>query len=155
MSYGNTSPEETLVKIDQSQKDPVEYREKRTTDLNIANMGRLAVIDSRKFLRERIRHRLQAAFARPIETYSDVLDFETRHRFTSIGLIIVSLSEANIQTSLDLLQNLSDMEPGAPIVILSYENNSELARRLIGRGARGYSQQLWDLRSQSRRCASS
>lgn len=138
MSYGNTSPEETLVKIDQSQEDPIEYSEKRTTDLNIANMGRLAVIDSRKFLRECIRHRLQAAFARPIETYSDVLDFETRHRVTSIGLIIVSLSEENIQTSVDLLQNLSDMEPGVPIVILSYENNSELARRLIGRGARGY-----------------
>jgi DNA-binding NarL/FixJ family response regulator len=138
MLYGNTTPAETLIEIDQSQRDPLEYKEQRTSNLNSPDMGRLALIESRNFLRECIRHSLQAAFTRPIETYSDVLDFETRIRVTPIGLITLSLSESNIQTAVDAVENLSGMEPGVPIVILSYQNNANLARRLIGCGARGY-----------------
>jgi DNA-binding NarL/FixJ family response regulator len=135
VSYGKTGPEETMI---QSRKDSPEDRELKTTDVSIASMGRLAVIDSRNFLRECIQYRLNAAFARPIETYSDALDFETRQRATSIALVIISVSEANIQTAVDVIDSLSTIKPETPIVILSYENNTELARTLIGRGARAY-----------------
>jgi DNA-binding NarL/FixJ family response regulator len=100
--------------------------------------GVLAIIDSRKFLRECIQLSMQAALTVRVETYSSVLEFGNKLSSSSIRLIMVSLSDASKQAATDTLKALSDLAPSVPIIVLSSNNDLELARAVIGRGAKGF-----------------
>jgi hypothetical protein len=73
--------------------------------------GVLAIIDSRKFLRECIQLSMQAALTVRVETYSSVLEFGNKLSSSSIRLIMVSLSDASKQAATDTLKALSDLAP--------------------------------------------
>jgi len=98
----------------------------------------IVIIESRTFLRECMRRSVQSAFAVPVETYSSVLELENRHLSAPISLVIMSMSEGNNSGSANALSALSELVPSAPIVVLSYKNDIELARIAIGHGAKGY-----------------
>jgi DNA-binding NarL/FixJ family response regulator len=51
---------------------------------------------------------------------------------------MISLSEGNAQASANALKALAELAPGAPVVVLSQRNDLELARFVIGHGAKGY-----------------
>jgi DNA-binding NarL/FixJ family response regulator len=128
-----------LVKIDQSTVASIQYDTEGTAEQSSAEVeGLLAIIDSRKFLRECIRRGVQSAFTKSVETYGSVLEFVNRPPSTSICLIIMSLGEGSIQAAADAMQALSGVAPRVPIIVLSYENDLELARAVIVRGAKGY-----------------
>jgi DNA-binding NarL/FixJ family response regulator len=99
--------------------------------------GVLAVIDSRKFLQECIQRSVQPALPMRVETYSSVSELENKQPSASIRLIIASLADASIQPATDTLRALMDLAPGVPIVVLC-DGNLELARAVIGRGAKGF-----------------
>jgi DNA-binding NarL/FixJ family response regulator len=132
-----TSPK--LVGIDQLNVVSIEQDALRTSEQGCAVVeGLFAIIDGRKFFGECIRRSVQSAFTRPVETYSSVTEFQNKRPSTSIGLIIMSLSEDSIQAAADALQALSELAPRVPIVVLSDKSDLEFARAMMGRGARGY-----------------
>jgi DNA-binding NarL/FixJ family response regulator len=127
------------VGIDQLNVVSIEQEAQRTSEQGCAVVeGLFAVIDGRKFFGECIRRSVHSAFMRPVETYSSVTEFENKRPPTSIGLIIMSLSENSIQEAADALQALSELAPRVPIVVLSDKSDLEFARAMMGRGARGY-----------------
>jgi DNA-binding NarL/FixJ family response regulator len=100
----------------------------------------IAVIEGRTFLRECIRRSVQAAFPLPIKAYSTVVELEREHARTSPALIILShvddSGKANANTN--TLKILSEVVPTAPVIVLAYKNDSELAKTAIFHGAKGY-----------------
>jgi DNA-binding NarL/FixJ family response regulator len=132
-----TSPKS--VGIDQLNVVSIEKDGLRTFEQGCAVVeGLFAIIDGRKFFGECIRRSVHSAFTRPVETYSSVTEFQNKRPSTSIGLIIMSLSEDSIQAAADALQALSELAPRVPIVVLSDKSDLEFARAMMGRGARGY-----------------
>src|SRR6202453_479224 len=139
MSRDRVSTAVQTIDIDQSDNTFVENKQPVNAERSGADVeGRLAVIDSRKFLRECIRHSVQSASPMRVDTYSSVLEFENKLPSTSICLIIVSLSEVSLQAAADVLQTLADLAPSVPVVVLSYEGGLDLARAVIASGAKGY-----------------
>jgi DNA-binding NarL/FixJ family response regulator len=100
--------------------------------------GFIAVIESRTFIGECIRRTVQSAFAQPVLTYSTAAELEQHPLLTSAHLIILSQAEDNTEVSANALKVLSTLAPKIPIVVLAYSNDSELARRAICHGAKGY-----------------
>ena len=100
--------------------------------------GVIAVIESRTFIRECIRRTVQSAFPLPVLTYSTAVELEQQHLLTSPKLIIFSWVEDNKVGSINALKVLSELAPGTPVIVLAYNNDSELARTAIGHGAKGY-----------------
>jgi DNA-binding NarL/FixJ family response regulator len=100
--------------------------------------GILAVIDSRKFLRECIQHGMQSALRMRVETYASVSELGNKLPSSIIRLIVVSLSDVSIQAATDTLKALSDLALSAPIIVLSSNSDLELAGAVIGRGAKGF-----------------
>ena len=100
--------------------------------------GVIAVIESRTFIRECIRRSVQSAFPLPVLTYSTAVELEQQHLLTSPKLIIFSWVEDNKVGSINALKVLSELAPGTPVIVLAYNNDSELARTAIGHGAKGY-----------------
>ena len=100
--------------------------------------GFIAVIDSRTFIGECIRKSVQSAFAQPVLTYSTVAELEQQQRFISAKLIIFSLAEANPEIIGNTLKVLSTLAPEIPVIVLAYNNDSELVRTAICHGAKGY-----------------
>ena len=100
--------------------------------------GFIAVIESRTFIGECIRRSVQSAFAQPVLTYSTAAELEQQHLFTSAQLIIFSWAEANPEVSGNALKVLSTLAPKIPVIVLAYNNDSELARSAICHGAKGY-----------------
>jgi len=100
--------------------------------------GFIAVIESRTFIGECVRRSVQSAFAQPVLTYSTADELERQHLLASAQLIILSWAEDNTEVSANALKVLSRLAPKIPVVVLAYSNDSELARSVIGLGAKGY-----------------
>jgi DNA-binding NarL/FixJ family response regulator len=100
--------------------------------------GFIAVIDSRTFIGECIRKGVQSAFAQPVLTYSTVAELEQQQVFVSAQLIICSSAEANPEVFGNTLKVLSTLAPETPVIVLAYNNDSELVRTAICHGAKGY-----------------
>jgi DNA-binding NarL/FixJ family response regulator len=100
--------------------------------------GFIAVIESRTFTGECIRRSLQSAFTQPVLTYSTAAELEQQHLLTSAQLIILSWAEDNTEVSANALKVLSTLAPKIPVIVLAYNNDSELARSAICHGAKGY-----------------
>jgi DNA-binding NarL/FixJ family response regulator len=96
----------------------------------------IAVIEGRTFLRECVRRSVQAAFPLPIKSYSTVVELERQHAGTSPALII--LSHVDDSGEANALKILSEVVPTAPVIVLAYKNDSELAKTAIFHGAKGY-----------------
>jgi DNA-binding NarL/FixJ family response regulator len=100
--------------------------------------GFIAVIESRTFIRECIRRSVQSAFPLPVFTYSTTIELEQRHLLSSPKLIIFTWEEDNKEASINALKVLSELAPRIPVVVLAYNNDTELARTVICQGAKGY-----------------
>jgi DNA-binding NarL/FixJ family response regulator len=102
---------------------------------------RIAIVESRIFLRECIRRGMQAALPLPIDTYASIADLKQDSRIDSTRLVIVSWSTQD-QGSRDeyasSIFDLSQLIPGVRIVVLAFQQNPELARAAIRVGAKGY-----------------
>jgi DNA-binding NarL/FixJ family response regulator len=100
--------------------------------------GFIAVIESRTFIRECIRRSMQSAFPLPVFTYSTVVELEHQCLLTSPQLVIFSWAEDNKESSINALNLLLNITPRIPVIVLAYNNDAELARTAICRGAKGY-----------------
>jgi DNA-binding NarL/FixJ family response regulator len=100
--------------------------------------GVIAVIESRTFIRECIRRSVQSAFPLPVLTYSTAVELEQQRLLIPPKLIIFSWVEDNRVGSINVLKVLSELAPGTPVIVLAYNNDAELAKTVIGHGAKGY-----------------
>ena len=100
--------------------------------------GFIAVIESRTFLRECIRHSMQPAFSLPIVTCSTLSELELGLKAASAAIVIVSWMEASDEADTKVLDALSELVPNVPVVILAQKNDVDLARTAIRHGAKGY-----------------
>jgi DNA-binding NarL/FixJ family response regulator len=71
-------------------------------------------------------------------TYSTAAELEQQHLLTPAQLVIFSLAEDNAEVGANALKVLSTLAPEIPVIVLAYNNNSELARSAICNGAKGY-----------------
>jgi DNA-binding NarL/FixJ family response regulator len=99
--------------------------------------GFIAVIESRTFIRECIGRSVRSAFPLSVLTYSTALELE-QHLLTSPKLIIFSCVEGNKEASTHALKVLYELAPRIPVIVLAYNNDTELARTAITHGAKGY-----------------
>ena len=100
--------------------------------------GFIAVIESRTFIGECLRRSVQSAFPLQVLTYSTAIELEQQHLLTPPKLIIFSWVEDNREASISALNVLSELTPRTPVIVLAYNNDAELARTVIGHGAKGY-----------------
>jgi DNA-binding NarL/FixJ family response regulator len=100
--------------------------------------GFIAVIESRRFLRECIRRSMQSAFSLPILTCSTLSELELGLKDASPAIVIVSWMEAGNEVNTNLLDALSELVPNVPVVVLAQTNDVDLARTAIRHGAKGY-----------------
>jgi DNA-binding NarL/FixJ family response regulator len=102
---------------------------------------RIAIIESRIFLRECIRRGMQAALPFPIDTYASIAELKQDSHLDSTRLVIVSwstLDQGSRDEYASLIFDLSQLIPGVRIVVLAFQQNPELARAAIRVGAKGY-----------------
>lgn len=127
-----------VVELDQSNNTPIERDASGCPECSSTSLERvLAVVDSRKFLQECIQRSVQSALPVRVETYSSVLELESKLASSSIRLIILSLWDVSIQAATDTLQALTNFAPGVSVIVLS-DGDQELARAVMGRGAKGF-----------------
>ena len=100
--------------------------------------GFIALIESRTFLADCIRLSVKSAFAVPIVTYSTVIELEQHHNDAWPKTIILSLTGGDNEASSNTLKMLAEIAPRVPVIVLDYTNDSELARTVIGLGAKGF-----------------
>jgi DNA-binding NarL/FixJ family response regulator len=105
---------------------------------NLKVEGFIAVIESRRFLRECIRRSMQSAFSLPILTCSTLSELELGLKAASAAIVIVSWMEAGNEVNTNLLDALSELVPNVPVVVLAQKNDVDLARTAIRHGAKGY-----------------
>ena len=100
--------------------------------------GFIAVIESRRFLRECIRRSMQSAFSLPIVTCSTLSELELGLKHASAAVVIVSWMEASNEGNTNVLNALSELVPNVPVVVIAQTNDVDLARTAIRHGAKGY-----------------
>jgi DNA-binding NarL/FixJ family response regulator len=99
---------------------------------------RIALVESRTFLRECVRRSLQTALPLRIDAYPAVGDLRPRAGEAAPKLIALCLMESDAEDGAVALKTLSALVPGAPIVVLADNSDAELARIAIFHGAKGY-----------------
>lgn len=97
----------------------------------------IAVIESRPFVQDRIRHGMQSALSLPIILYSSVSELEGQLRQGSPDLVIFSLMESD-EASVSALKLLLELVPTVPIVIFAFVDEVDLARNALRLGVKGY-----------------
>jgi DNA-binding NarL/FixJ family response regulator len=98
---------------------------------------RIAVIESRPFLQERLRRSMQSAFSLPVVAYSTVSELEGQLWKAPPGLVILSLMQGN-QASVSALKPLLELVPTVPVIVLASVDDVDLARTVLRLGAKGY-----------------
>jgi DNA-binding NarL/FixJ family response regulator len=105
---------------------------------NKRKMGRsIVIIEDRLFLRECFRRAIQSVFALPTIAFPTIAILEQKLQSTVLELIIVSLAESTGEAIISAVSTLNKLVPSVPIVFLSENNDSDLARTAIFNGARG------------------
>ena len=99
---------------------------------------RIAIIESRTFLRECIRRGMQPAFPIALDTYASTSELEDDERLPSTRLAIVSWTSDDQGRSESTVIALSKLIPGAPIIVLAHRMDPEMARHAMAAGAKGY-----------------
>jgi DNA-binding NarL/FixJ family response regulator len=100
------------------------------------NDGFIAVIESRVFLRECIRRSMQSAFPLPVQTFSEPIELQQQKCDQAPNLILISDNGGD--SSAKVFEILSQVAPRVPIIVLAYNNDAEMAKTAISRGAKGY-----------------
>ena len=112
--------------------------QEREEDGNLKGEAFIAVIESRRFLRECIRRSMQSAFSLPIVTCSTLSELELGLKDASAAIVILSWMEASNEANTKVLDALSELVPNVPVVVLAQKNDVDLARTAIRHGAKGY-----------------
>ena len=97
----------------------------------------IAVIEDRSFLRECFRQGVQSMFSLPVIAFPTIAVLEENLHGMLLELIIVSLPENSKNVFTETLVTLSKLFRSVPIVMLSEDKDSELARTAIFNGAKG------------------
>ena len=100
--------------------------------------GVIGIIESRTFLRECIRRSMQSSFQATIVTYSDFSEFENEIGHSRPSVILLPLVDGTVEGAKQSLNNLSELVPNVPVIVICYKNDSELVRTAITHGAKGY-----------------
>ncbi|MGA8712944.1 MAG: hypothetical protein WB647_07990 [Roseiarcus sp.] len=99
--------------------------------------GFIAVIESRTFIRECIRRSMQSAFPLHIHAFSEASELREKcHELPK--LIVLSEIEYSPNAGANVFRILSQIAPRIPIIVLAYNNETEVAKAAIGNGAKGY-----------------
>ena len=102
-----------------------------------ATDGFIALIESRTFVRECIRRSMQLTFPLQIQTFSGASDLQQKCQKLP-KLILLSAIEDNEEANGSVFKILSQIAPEIPIIVLAYNNDTELAKTAICHGAKGY-----------------
>jgi DNA-binding NarL/FixJ family response regulator len=105
---------------------------------NLKVEGFIAVIESRRFVRDCIRRSMQSAFSLPIVTCSTLSELELALKAAPAAIVIVSWMEASNEANTSVLNALSKLVPNVPVIVLAQKNDADLARTAIRHGAKGY-----------------
>jgi len=102
--------------------------------------GFIALIESRIFIQECIRRSMQSAFPLKIQTFSQALELQQKcHNLPNLILLSASSSsDVSRAASAEDLKILSQIAPNIPIVVLAFNNDSQMAKAAIGLGAKGF-----------------
>jgi hypothetical protein len=96
----------------------------------------IALIESRPFERERIRHSLQSALSLRVVTYSTTSELEHHFRDASPQVVVLSVSEVGEAST--ALRLLSELVPNAPVIVLAQTDDVNLAGTVMRHGAKGF-----------------
>jgi DNA-binding NarL/FixJ family response regulator len=102
---------------------------------------RIAIIESRIFLRECIRRGMQASFSLPLDTYENIAELRKDARLPATRLVMICWSshdKGRGDENASCILAVSELLPGAPIVVLANRQAPELAQEAITVGAKGY-----------------
>ena len=100
--------------------------------------GCIAVIETRVFFRECLRHSMRSAFSLPIVACSTVSELEHQLGNASPQLIFLSLIEGSNEEGANSCKVLSELLPKTPLIVLADWDDAALARAFINHGAKGY-----------------
>jgi DNA-binding NarL/FixJ family response regulator len=101
------------------------------------NDGFIALIESRTFIRECIRRSMQAAFPLQIQTFSEPIELQ-KNCYELPKLVLLSAIEDNKEANGSVFKTLSQIAPRIPIIVLAYNNDTEMAKAAFRHGAKGY-----------------
>jgi len=116
---------------------PLEENDLQCADEGVSAKPFIAVIESRPFVQDCVRHGIQSAFSLPIVLYSSVSELEGQLRQASPDLVIFSLMQGN-QARIGTLKLLLELVPTVPVVALASVDDVDLARTALRLGAKGY-----------------
>jgi DNA-binding NarL/FixJ family response regulator len=99
--------------------------------------GFIALIESGTFIRECIRRSMQSAFPLQIQTFSEATELQRNcHKLPK--MVLLSAIEDNKESNGNVFKILSQIAPGIPIIVLAYNNDTEMAKAAFCHGAKGY-----------------
>ena len=98
----------------------------------------VALVESRRFLRECLARSMQSAFSVPVVTFSSLSELCRQPCGGSAALVILSLMGTSGGAWESALKDLSEDSARSPIVTLASKNDVELAQAAIRHGAKGY-----------------
>jgi DNA-binding NarL/FixJ family response regulator len=98
----------------------------------------VAIVESRPFLRECIRHSVQSALSVTAVTCSTLSELAGRSHHGSPDLVVLSLLDASSETCANALKDLSEYTSGGPVIALASTTDADLARAALRCGAKGF-----------------
>jgi DNA-binding NarL/FixJ family response regulator len=98
----------------------------------------IALIESRVLLRECLRRSMEPALSLPIIPYSTASELGGQLHDASPQLVVLSLAELDNAAVANILRLLSELVPGAPIIVLAQRNDADLVRTAIRHGVKGF-----------------
>jgi DNA-binding NarL/FixJ family response regulator len=98
----------------------------------------VAIVEGRPFLRECIRHSVQAALSSTVVMCSTLSELAGQPHHGSPDLIVLSLIDASSEACANALKDLSEFASPGPIIVLASTNDVDLARAALRCGANGF-----------------
>jgi DNA-binding NarL/FixJ family response regulator len=98
----------------------------------------VAIVESRPFLRECIRHSVQSGLSSTVVTCSALSKLGDPPHHGSVDLVVLSLLDASSEACANALKDLSEFASGRPVIVLTSTNDVDLARAALRCGAKGF-----------------
>jgi DNA-binding NarL/FixJ family response regulator len=98
----------------------------------------IGIIEARSFLRESIKRSFQQSLPFDVVSYSSVKELELDRVRTSPIIVMISYVDGDKDCCVNALNELLEIQPSAPVILLSHEDSSEALDVAISHGAKGY-----------------
>ena len=106
--------------------------------LDAQTCGPIVLIESRNLFAQCIGKTLEEMLSLKFFSYSTTAEFADKHQAASPSLVLLSLIDVAAHETPNALSDLSRLTSAVPVIVLASRNDAELARNVLGRGAKGY-----------------